>query len=252
MGSASTGMAFLLAAKHALRPLFGTGRNELARSLLRSLFFATHPGFFEKLPLQHHRPHAQFIHEVIERLAPSMRFLVSLETGCFLYDLARKGSGQGAIVEIGSYHGASTCCLAAGSKAANREKVYAVDPQLMHRGQALEENLRTAGVTAWVEVCRDFSQPAARRWPRDQKIRLLFIDGDHSYVGAKTDFLEWEPFVCKDGWIVFHDFSPAEFEVCEAVNDFVLDNPAYHHFGRFDFPGDEVSWTFFCQKKTAT
>jgi FkbM family methyltransferase len=36
-------------------------------------------------------------------------------------------------------------------------------------------------------------------------IDLLFIDGDHSYYGARTDFLQYSPLVRDGGLIVFHD-----------------------------------------------
>ena len=34
---------------------------------------------------------------------------------------------------------------------------------------------------------------------------ILFIDGDHSYAGVKTDFLTYSPLVKKGGLVVFHD-----------------------------------------------
>lgn len=39
----------------------------------------------------------------------------------------------------------------------------------------------------------------------DSKIDFLFIDGDHSYNGVKTDFLTYSPFVRAGGIIAFHD-----------------------------------------------
>lgn len=40
---------------------------------------------------------------------------------------------------------------------------------------------------------------------KDKKLDLLFIDGDHSYVGCKKDFELYTPFVNKGGLIVLHD-----------------------------------------------
>ncbi len=37
------------------------------------------------------------------------------------------------------------------------------------------------------------------------KIDFLFIDGDHSYNGVKSDFNNYEPFVANNGLIAFHD-----------------------------------------------
>ena len=38
-----------------------------------------------------------------------------------------------------------------------------------------------------------------------KEIDFLFIDGDHSYEGAKADFLNYGPMVRKGGVIAFHD-----------------------------------------------
>jgi predicted O-methyltransferase YrrM len=39
---------------------------------------------------------------------------------------------------------------------------------------------------------------------------FLFIDGDHTYEGAKQDYISYMPFVKKGGMIVFHDINPRE------------------------------------------
>jgi predicted O-methyltransferase YrrM len=38
-----------------------------------------------------------------------------------------------------------------------------------------------------------------------REIDLLFIDGDHSYAGVKSDYEMYHPLVAKDGLIAFHD-----------------------------------------------
>lgn len=40
------------------------------------------------------------------------------------------------------------------------------------------------------------------------KVDFLFIDGDHSYVGAKRDFHDYGPLVRAGGLIGFHDIVP--------------------------------------------
>jgi hypothetical protein len=47
------------------------------------------------------------------------------------------------------------------------------------------------------------SADAAKEW--SGPIRLLFIDGDHSYEASKQDFEMWSPFVVPHGIICFHD-----------------------------------------------
>lgn len=44
----------------------------------------------------------------------------------------------------------------------------------------------------------------AQLWTKP--ISLLFIDGDHSYEGVKSDTLNWEKHVKKGGTILFHDY----------------------------------------------
>jgi predicted O-methyltransferase YrrM len=140
------------------------------------------------------------------------------DEGYMLYRLARDADGAGAIVEIGSWMGRSTAWLAAGSKAAGRERVHAVDvfdggPMLKqldiiqsegttyHR---FAENLEGLGLFDYVEPVMADSREAARRWNAGA-IRLLFIDGDHNYAAVKADFELWSQHVPVGGYVVFDD-----------------------------------------------
>jgi hypothetical protein len=62
---------------------------------------------------------------------------------------AREGPGDGAIVEIGSLMGRSTCFLAAGTCAAGRAKVVAVDH---FRGSPEHQKTGTHPIAAIVET----------------------------------------------------------------------------------------------------
>ena len=46
----------------------------------------------------------------------------------------------------------------------------------------------------------------------EQKVDLLFIDGDHSYEGVRKDFETYSPLVRKGGIIAFHDICPGPEE----------------------------------------
>jgi hypothetical protein len=50
---------------------------------------------------------------------------------------------------------------------------------------------------------RSGSLDAERGWR--EPIRLLFIDGDHSYEALRADFSAWAPHVEGNGLIAFHD-----------------------------------------------
>ncbi len=64
-------------------------------------------------------------------------------------------------------------------------------------------NLERAGVAQHVRAVQASSEAAARDW--QGPIRLLFIDGDHSYEASRADFIAWAPHVEGDGLVAFHD-----------------------------------------------
>ncbi|MYL82851.1 hypothetical protein GTA51_06835 [Desulfovibrio aerotolerans] len=147
-------------------------------------------------------------------------FLDPIE-GYALYLLSKFGPGIGTIVEIGSYAGRSTAYLARGSKEARREKVIAVDhfegsPEHREGGDhesafvknnnlydVFIHNLNRAKVSDRVSVIKKSSCAAAADWRHP--IRLLFIDGDHSYEDSKRDFECWSEWLVPEGLAVFHD-----------------------------------------------
>jgi cephalosporin hydroxylase len=52
----------------------------------------------------------------------------------------------------------------------------------------------------------------------DQKLDLLFIDGDHSYLGAKIDYANYSPFVKEGGIIALHDIKESELHKANDCN----------------------------------
>lgn len=174
-------------------------------------------------------------------------FLASLE-GFALYLLAHDGPGSGAIVEIGSFMGLSTCWLARGSMAANREPVTAVDhfvgspehqaDEAMENSILLSEgttfnrfqaNLDRMGVADHVQPIRSHSADAARTWT--EPIRLLFIDGDHSYDGVARDVSLWSQFVVHGGIVALHDVG-ASPDVSRFYDELLAPGAGYTEFFR--------------------
>lgn len=157
--------------------------------------------------------------------------------------LANEGPGSGVIVEIGSFMGKSTTCLALGSKSAHREPVYAVDhftgspehqkgapcesADLVEHGTTyhrFQENIEKAGIADYVHPIRAASAEAVQGW--NQPIRLLFIDGDHSYEASRLDFECWAPHVVPGGVIAFHDIGHFE-GVTRFYNELLRDSTQY-------------------------
>lgn len=64
-------------------------------------------------------------------------------------------------------------------------------------------SLKCGGVEQNVEVRRAFSRDVAAGWIRP--IRLLWIDGDHSYRGCKEDFDLFSPYLSEGAVIALHD-----------------------------------------------
>ena len=68
---------------------------------------------------------------------------------------------------------------------------------------ALRTHLRLMRLENYVEIVRADSRTAAAGWNRS--IDLLFIDGDHSYTGVKTDWELFAPHLQSFGVTIFHD-----------------------------------------------
>ena len=126
--------------------------------------------------------------------------------GVFLSKAAKSLRAGGAIVEIGSFQGKSTICLAQSG-----EKVYAIDP---HKGvvsgtktsptfSKFKKNISEAKVDSLVIPIVKTSQEAAKGWKKP--IKFLFIDGLHDRDHALEDFFLWSAHVTPGGMIAMHD-----------------------------------------------
>lgn len=151
-----------------------------------------------------------------------------------LYNLSRSLRGRGVIVEIGSWKGKSTICLAKGLR--RDIKIFAVDPHdttffipgkkkelpTWERSDSKEKsklkshgfkessslidfrkNIRKAKVEGIIQEIVKTSHEASKQIK--DPIELIFIDGDHTYRGVKEDFDNWFPKVIPKGIMSFHD-----------------------------------------------
>jgi beta-1,4-mannosyl-glycoprotein beta-1,4-N-acetylglucosaminyltransferase len=128
-------------------------------------------------------------------------------------------------VEVGSYKGKSTVCLAVEILNQNKDiKIDCVDiwePNLMYKDLTLQEFMyNIAPVKDIITPIKMTSEDAAKCYA-DQSIDFVFIDADHSYEAVKKDIMLWWPKVKKGGVIAGHDeYFP---EVKEAVTK-IFDN----------------------------
>jgi MMP 1-O-methyltransferase len=133
----------------------------------------------------------------------------------FLMLAAVSGPANGAILEIGSFKGRSTVGLGLMAKQYGGGPIIAVDPftapsstdpELVGQSSTYDDfqaSLRHAGVTDLVEPHRMFSRELAPGWTRP--LRLLWIDGDHTYAGASEDIRLFKPFLADGGILAMHD-----------------------------------------------
>ena len=129
--------------------------------------------------------------------------------------LAAAAPAGGVTVEIGSFKGKSTVALASMAATFGLGPVISIDPHtapsvtdplLAGQPSSFDDflaTLRGAGIESQVEVNRASSKDVAPGWNRS--IRLLWIDGDHTYAGAKQDFELFSPFLVDGAIVAFHD-----------------------------------------------
>jgi predicted O-methyltransferase YrrM len=129
--------------------------------------------------------------------------------GKWLFRAAKSLAEEANIVEIGSFKGRSTCCLAAGCRG-SQKRVFALDsfdggPDLpnVNSFPDFSRNLQSCEVSVYVEPIVGLSKPVAQRW--DKPIHLLFIDGSHAYEDVVADFEGFFPHVVPGGMVALHD-----------------------------------------------
>jgi predicted O-methyltransferase YrrM len=155
---------------------------------------------------------------------------VSLAEGLWLRQAARGVPVGQVIVEVGSYTGKSTSCLARGSSEGWRVPVYAVDlwtvgtsdagrnfrvrrlaepvdESKFHMPEVLEVFRRRMDIYGadLVFECMGASVDVAATFPH-RTVGLLFIDAEHSYDACRADFEAWSPKVEPGGIIALHDY----------------------------------------------
>ena len=168
-----------------------------------------------------------------------LRTLTPLETLEPLYELAAMVPEDEAIIEIGTYRGASACWLGAGARDGFGAHVYTIDPHDLPgyrtttgRGRGgldftdpsiredAERQIREMGLTEHVTMIQGFSVEVGQQW-RGPKVGLLFIDGDHRQDAVRKDFAAWEKHLSEDAVIAFDDHNESHPGVPAAVQGLV-------------------------------
>lgn len=142
----------------------------------------------------------------------------------WLFNAARVLPDGSNIVEIGSFKGRSTCCLAFGCRG-SRKKIFAVDSfngndwDFPERDflKEFQHNIDRCGLSNFVEPTVGLSTEVAKTWKKP--IHMLFVDGSHRYEDVLADFEGFFPHVADGGLVAFHDVVDTWPGVYEAWNN---------------------------------
>lgn len=132
---------------------------------------------------------------------------LQFDEAALLFRLARDVK-VGPVAEIGRFKGGSTIVFA--SALPESVQLWSYDFHVALRpdmpGEQLDAELYDAlvrlGVADHVHLVVGDSRTVE---PPSHELELLFIDGDHSYEGAKADFTRWSRFVKAGGHVLLHD-----------------------------------------------
>jgi predicted O-methyltransferase YrrM len=140
-----------------------------------------------------------------------------------LYNLAKALPDESTILEIGSFKGKSTACLALACIGTSK-KVWSIDPFTRqpvkeyrepiweYSLQTWQDNMKRIGVIDIVNPVIGLSNDIAPSW--NKKVDMLFIDGYHKYEFVLADVRNYLPWLKIGGTIAVHDATPSPSPSC--------------------------------------
>lgn len=154
-----------------------------------------------------------------------------------LYDIANSYDPNIVInyVEIGCFAGGSACLML------QRPNTNVISIDIGHpiKKETVLKNVNKLNVhnNKYHYILGNSSDPNTiaelKKILKTTKIDILFIDGDHSYLGVTNDFNNYEQYVNFNGYIVFDDYNDNQYspEVKQAISKLNFKN--YDIIGEF-------------------
>jgi hypothetical protein len=178
------------------------------------------------------------------------------EIGMALADFASRVPADQEIVELGVFQGRTALIMAWGAAQGHGAHVTAIDPWDTEGNVYdppftdpesriwAEYRVRELGYSDRIALVQAFSQDAAERWGAGddaahggedpgvfsgaiawaKPVGLLFVDGDHTYEGARRDIEAWAPHLAPGATIAVDDYHHPDWPgVAEAVDALVAE-----------------------------
>lgn len=162
----------------------------------------------------------------------------------FLFELAKRTSSHAAIFEIGRNSGGSTLALVLGNEVKHNPSVL-VSLDILHNplfDYYAKKYEVIKKIKCFVQDSKTFD------WKNESEnlpIGLLWIDGEHTYRGCKSDIERYKGFLSEGGVIAVHDYGSGNPEIAgimKAVHESIVQDDQFENFC-------VVGSIFFAQKK---
>ena len=146
-------------------------------------------------------------------------------------DFLKKHTKNKLCIEIGSYIGKSTVCIAD-----NAKKIFTIDNFMFGGFDEFDKNTKEYNN---IRLIQSSSNVAYRMFPKEYA-DFIFVDGSHIYEMIKIDINNFFPILKKGGIIAFHDYNFGFFtekdnyeSISKAVNEI---------FPKLDGHCDSIAW----------
>jgi predicted O-methyltransferase YrrM len=134
---------------------------------------------------------------------------MTLEQGKALTEFLHETKSR-KVLELGFYHGVSSCYLGAAMKEARGEPIVTIDLiSAKHRTPNIEELVKKCQIEEYVEY---YYEPTSYNWRlmkfiefNDRKFDFCFIDGGHDWYNTGFCFFLVDKLLENNGWILFDD-----------------------------------------------
>jgi predicted O-methyltransferase YrrM len=153
------------------------------------------------------RPSFEFLRYLLRQRGPASS-LTAAERDL----LGKLALGNGCVVEVGVFEGATSAVLA--NALAADGCLWLIDPfyrdtrpERLFR-LSFSNHIASRSVRPWrsrVRFVKEASVTAAAQVKLNCPADLIFIDADHSYPAVRADFTAWSPLLSIGGLLAFHD-----------------------------------------------